>query len=537
MARINLNMFRGERPNTAPHLLPNEYATVAKNANFDRGILAPYKAPLGTLDPIDSSIKTLFRYQNQYWFKWDSKVDAVLSPIAQDPWGRVYYTGDGYPKLTNNIIFQGPANSNLPAAYYRLGVPAGTDKLTATVIPPDPLPGDDTKEDDETRFYVYTFVTESGEEGPPSPVTDQIEIAYPGSIVQLTIPAMPTQTSNIKKRRIYRSVTGGGVADFFLVAEVAPSLTTYSDSRGSEELGMPLESEGYEMPNENLAHLTLMPNGIMAGGYDNNVCFSEPYLPHAWNPGYQQTTEHDIVAMASVGNVLIVATEGYPWMFQGVSPDAMTGRKLPSKQACVSKRSMQNIDNMIIYASPKGLVAFNGQDMINVTEDVIDEETWASLEPDTIEAYYYNGKYLAFYGQALDKSFIFNPAFKDIIFFDIGTDCGFTDLIDGRFYLKDNGHIAVWNQGQPKTFTFRSKEYQVLYSSFSTGYVLSDDNSLVALKVIVDGQVIKSYPAGKIKNGIFRIPPKRGNVWQFEVTSQVNVTRVCLATSVAEVYG
>ncbi|MGL1386208.1 hypothetical protein ACSTJO_00650, partial [Vibrio parahaemolyticus] len=81
-----------------------------------------------------------------------------------------------------------------------------------------------------------------------------------------------------------------------------------------------------------------MPNGIMAGGYDRTVCFSEPYLLHAWPVDYQLTTEHEIVAMESVSNMLLVGTKGYPWVFQGITSDAISGRKLESMQACVSKR-------------------------------------------------------------------------------------------------------------------------------------------------------------------------------------------------------
>jgi len=534
MPAINLNLFGGERPKVAPHLLPNENATEARNADFDIGTLRPYKNVLDTADTIAASSKTLFRYQDQFWLSWASVVDVVLSPIDQDPWGRVYYTGDGFPKVANNQTISG---DGMPTSY-RLGVPAGKNGVTGTVVDPTPLPEQDDPEDDETRFYVYTFVTETGEEGPPSPLSNQLEIKYPGSSVQLSIPAMAAQVSNITKRRIYRSATGGGVAAFFMVAEVDPSLTAYTDSLAVSDLGDQLYSEGYEMPNENLAHLTLMPNGIMAGGYDNNVCFSEPYLPHAWNPAYQLTTEHDIVAMASVGNTLVVATKGYPWTFNGISPDAMTARKLPSMQACVSKRSMKNIDSMIIYAAPSGLVAFNGQDVRLVTEDVITKEQWQALEPETIEAYYYDGNYVAFYGQALDKAFIFNPSRRDIVFFDLGFGAAYESLVDGDLMVKkDDGRVSKWAKGSNMTTTFKSKEYRSLHPSFSTLFVISDDNSKVGIRVIADGTIIHDFTPSNVPEGPFRIPAARGNTWQFEAYGDVEITRVCLSTSVAEIYG
>lgn len=534
MAAINLNLFAGERPKVAPHLLPNESATKANNCDFDIGTLKPYKNILDTADLISANSVTMFRYQDKFWLNWPKVVDIVLSPIDQDPWGRVYYSGDGFPKVTNNQLIAGDG----APTHYRLGVPAGKSKLRGTVVAPNPPPTEDDKSDDETRFYVYTYVTEAGEEGPPSPLSNQLEIQYPGSSVNLTIPAMAAQDSNITKRRIYRSATGGGVAAFFMVAELDPAATTYSDKLSVSDLGNQLESEGYEMPNEHLTHLTLMPNGIVAGGYDNNVCFSEPFLPHAWNPAYQLTTEHDVVAMASVGNTIVVGTKGYPWIFQGVSPDSMTGRKLPSMQSCVSKRSMKNIDSLIIYAAPSGLVAFNGNDVQLVTEDVITKEQWEKLEPETIEAYYYDGNYVAFYGQALDKAFIFNPSRRDIVFFDIGFTAAYESLVNGELMVKkSDGKIAKWAKGPNMTTVFRSKEYRALYPTFSTLYVLSEDNSQVGIRVIVDDTVIHDFTPSNVQDGPFRIPAARGNTWQFEAYGSVEITRVCLSTSVAEIYG
>ncbi|WP_425636122.1 hypothetical protein [Vibrio owensii] len=534
MPVINVVQFAGERPKLAPHLLPNENATKAHNCDFEVGTLRPYKGALDTSDSVSAMAKTIYRYADLHWLYWSKDVDVVLSPIAQDPWGRVYYTGDGYPKVTNNQIIAGdgaPIN-------YRLGVPAPDTRLNGVVNPPSPVPDKDSPDDDETRFYVYTWLTGSGEEGPPSPISNQLEIKYPNSTVDLTLPALGTQSSNITKRRIYRSATGGGVAGFFLVAELAPSALSYTDSLTVSELGQQLESEGYEMPNEKMTNLTLMPNGIVAGSFDNSVCFSEPFLPHAWNPAYRLTTQYDIVAMAAVGNTLVVGTKGYPEIFQGVSPDSMSGRKLSSKQACVSKRSMKNIDNLIVYAAPSGLVAFDGSDVKLVTGNIIKKEQWEALQPETIEAYYYDGNYLAFYGAGLNKAFIFNPVRQDIVFFDLGFDTAFEKLVTGELLVKKNdGTIANWNKGTNLNVTFKSKEYRNLYPTFSTIYVLSEDNTKVGLRIYADGALVHDYHPTKVEDVPFRIPPARGKVWQFEAYGDVEITRVCLATSVAEVYG
>jgi hypothetical protein len=160
------------------------------------------------------------------------------------------------------------------------------------------------------------------------------------------------------------------------------------------------------------------------------------------------------------------------------------------------------------------------------------------LEPETIEAYYYDGNYIAFYGQSLDKAFIFNPSRRDIVFFDLGFDAAYESLVNGELILKkQDGKIAKWAMGANMDAVFKSKEYRGLYPTFSTLYVLSKDNSQVGIRVIVDGQVIHDFTPSNVPEGPFRIPAARGNTWQFEAYGNVEITRVCLSTSVAEIYG
>ncbi|ENX1347958.1 hypothetical protein ACFM0N_003074 [Vibrio parahaemolyticus] len=536
MPRINVATFFGERPKQTPRLLPNEYATKAVDCQFPVGNLQPYLGLKDTTESLTESHRTVYKFLD-WWFKWKTDVDVVVSPIVGDPWNRVYFTSDTGVRVTNNQIFNGVGD--LPVDSYPLGVPAPEHGVTAKVNAPDPLPEEDEATDDETRFYVYTLVSEQEEEGAQSPISNQAEIKFPESTVTLTFQSEGVLSGNITKRRIYRTSTEGGVSDFYLVGEIPISQNTFVDDKSADDLGFPLESEKYEMPNKKLRFLTLMPNGIMAGGYDRTVCFSEPYLLHAWPVDYQLTTEHEIVAMESVSNMLLVGTKGYPWVFQGITSDAISGRKLESMQACVSKRSMRNIDNLIIYASPHGLCAFTGQDVELITKDIIDSKQWEALEPETIEAYYYDGKYLAFYGKALDKSFIFDPKTGGITFHSLGSNLGFTDLVTGTLYVRseDGTKLAEWNKGQPKSYVWRSKEYYAMYPTLSTLYIRAEDPALVGMKIIVDGVVIKDYEIGTLTDRPIRIPPARGNSWQFEVYGTGILEEVIIASSMAEVYG
>ncbi len=483
MPKIDVSAFYGERPKVPARGLPNENAVKALDCQLEVGNLEPYKGLLDTAELLDIQHKTIFKFKD-WWFKWTTVVDVEISPVIGDPWDRVYFTSPTGVRVTNNQIFNGAGD--LPAASYPLGVPAPENAITAVELPPNPLPAADDASDDETRFYVYTLVSEQGEEGPQSPISNQVDVKYPASTVQLTFSDENSLSGNIKTRRIYRSSTEGGIADFYKIADIPTNQNAFVDNVGPDDEGGPLETETFEGPNDKMNHLKLMPNGIMAGGYDRTVCFSEPYELHAWPVGYQLTTDHEIMAMECVDNMLLVGTKGNPWVFQGVTSDAMSGRKLRSKQACVSRRSMRNIDSMIIYASQNGLCAFTGSDVVLLTDEIITLEQWQALEPETIEAYYYDGKYVACYGPNLDKSFIFDPKLGALTFHSIGSNLGFTDLKDGTLYVRGNDQrkLAKWNQGQPMQYTWRSKEYYAFYPTFSTLYVRAVEPDKVGLRVM-----------------------------------------------------
>src|SRR5690606_34913461 len=123
--------FRGEMPLFDERLLPDQNAQVARNLYLRRGTLMPERAPgpLSGLPPVVNP-SSLYRYPhgnggNGFWMVWggDKRVHVVKSPLAADAWNRVYWTGDGYPRMGS--IAQITAGSPpYPSSSYRLGIPA-----------------------------------------------------------------------------------------------------------------------------------------------------------------------------------------------------------------------------------------------------------------------------------------------------------------------------------------------------------------------------------------------------------------------------
>ena len=173
----------GMKPRVEPFLLPDECAVLAKDCHFDSGIISPLNddEPNAVTFPITP--KTIFHYRDDFWFSWSGDVDVIRSPVAQDDYGRVYYTDGDYPKVTMaNIATSGATR---PTAHFRLGVPAPSTVVSVVGVTPPSGTTNGSSTDDETRYYIQTFVSATGEEGPPSGVSVETNIAIPDSSVTL----------------------------------------------------------------------------------------------------------------------------------------------------------------------------------------------------------------------------------------------------------------------------------------------------------------------------------------------------------------
>lgn len=522
-------------PKLDPRRLPNESAQIAKGCHFYHGNLSALRKPLVNGDTVLPNAKTIFRYLNQHWFAWDVDVDAVNSPVANDPWERVYFTGDGYPKVTNNTVFSG---GNMPVVSYRLGVQAPEVAIVAVVT--ESPSGEDDPNDDETRYYTHTFVTEQGEEGAPGEASLKIEIIYPeevGTFVTLALSPPNVNASNITRRRIYRSSTGGGIADYLLVADLPIAQDEFIDNVKGDELGASLETYDYEVPPADMIGLVSLANGILSGYIDNTVCFCVAYLCYAWPTSYQMTTEHKIVTMLAIGNSVAVLTEGFPWIFSGNSPDAMSGRSIESNQACVSKRSAVIVNGAIIYASPDGLVQLTSLMATPLTDKIITREQWQDYEPSTIEAYVQEGRYLAFYGASHDKGFIFDPNTGDFRHFDAVAQCGFNSLLDDALYISQDGVISRWEANdEVMSFTWRSKQYRFSDKNFSSALIDGNNLEKIGVRIYCDGSEVRHKLPGDLTNNFaFRLGNHRGDTWEVELYGDGEVKSVIVSDSMDEI--
>lgn len=523
---IQVSPFLGMVPKISDRLIPDQHATLAEQCELESMSLKPARAGK-IMTQMAYGIKSIYRHPLGDWFRWGAAgVKAVQSPLNDDVWNRIYWTGDGPPKM---IPYANATSGTPPSASYRLGIPEPTLMLMPTKSQGE-LPEDAVEID---TVYTYTYVSEFGEEGPPAPPSGLVT-RFDGGPVELTgIKAPPSGPYKITTKRIYRSETGG---TYLHVADIPVSATTFSDNVSTENLGPPLESLEWDMPDGRMQGLTNLGNGILAGFFDNTLCFCEPYRPHAWPVGYQLGFESSIVGISPVSGGLVVVTQNAPWLVGGASPAAMSQSKLDVYYGGVSTGSVVDMGEYAIYASDEGLVAIGGNQSQLITQDLISRDQWQEYNPSSINAFRWRDKYLAFYETkaGVKGSFILHQDLG-IIHYPSSFGAGYLDTSTGEVYISDNsGRVTSWGLGEAEAYTWKSKEFTLPQRTTmpvcKVDGIQSTDNP-VNLKIWVDGTLLINEDV--IDTQMIRLPSGRYRYWQFQLVGTAEVFSLQIASSPA----
>jgi hypothetical protein len=239
----------------------------------------------------------------------------------------------------------------------------------------------------ESRSYVYTWVTEYAEEGPPSPPV--LLTGWSNGVWTVGLWQPPSNDlgvhRNIKKLKLYRTVPDkGGGAAFFFVDEFLIGTAQHVDTVTNDIIALneQLPSTDWFPPPANLLGLTVMQNGMIAGFTGNEIWFCEPYRPHAWPAGYVLTTDFPIVGLGVTGSSLVVCTAAAPYVISGMAPSQLNQMKCAVSHPCLSRASILGGDNHVAYMSPNGLIMVSGNGQVNNTTDLwITRQKWQQLVP------------------------------------------------------------------------------------------------------------------------------------------------------------
>ena len=587
MTIIHIDHFMGMAPRYGDRkLLPNqakramnvdlfsrEFRTIAQNLEVN----SPTK--VGTIQ----SIYPL----NDEWLHWITDVDVVAAPLQTDQDGRIYYTGDYNPKSSNNALATVGAGTDYPLAFYRLGLPypetapsVGVTGGAATTVPrsyvytfmtawgeegPPSDPTEYTGHPDGT-WNITGMDTAPLNTGSISAAThsagvvtitltaktflqtgDYVVFASVGgmtdlngtrqitrvdsthiSVVLTTAQAYtaggtwtreaPIQTAGLTLN-LYRTVSG-------VYKLVASGITTssYNDTVADADLSETIPSTDWVSPPSDLSGLVVLPNGALAGFYENVLCFSEPYYPHAWPTSYQIPFPYTIVAIAVQGDAIVVGTTDSPYIVIGPHPDSMSEASLNLPHACISKRSMKSSLNSVLYAAADGFVYIPSAGVPElISRQWFKKEDWAYYNPTSMHTQVYDERFYLFFNDndaGESGAVIFDPKEQDstVTISNVIATAGYTDKQTDDLYLMEETSITQWagsgthqvgswlskifTTARPVCFkcgkvklTFGDGVGEVIGQAAIDAAVAAVDNDIAANRIMTTGAFAGSPPA------------------------------------------
>ena len=170
-----MNAFRiipnsGVIPRLDAKNLPEGAAQEAANVTLTAGRAEPIYRPKTVQSYGVDTVQTIYRMFNDsesYWLTWEEQVDIAESPVYVENNFRIAFTSPDFePRQTDlSLASVGATSGNYPENWYVLGVTPPTTKPTVSSVTGGAPPL-------VSRVYLYTFVTQWGEESAPSPNSD-----------------------------------------------------------------------------------------------------------------------------------------------------------------------------------------------------------------------------------------------------------------------------------------------------------------------------------------------------------------------------
>lgn len=351
--KLSLQSFAGSNRALHPLLLPEGVGVDSINQKPGRGDFRPWRDP-ATVATVPTGRASIYRMgrdtpsDEEYWLSWTGVVHAMRGFITEDTTERTFYTGDGFPKQTDNTIAL--ATWPYPTAWRALGVPPPTDTPVVTEL--DAGVATDT----EIRYLVYTYVTDKGEESAPSPVSLPYSGKTDATWTISNLGAPPSGPYGINRIRVYRTQSGAtGDTEFFFLREILSTLDTTEDD--GRALGEVLPTDGWLPPSADMTYLTPMWNGMAAGILPSGaVRYCVAYKPYAWPIPFESLPpDAKAVALGRFGQALLVLTTAKPVLVSGASPDSLTDEPLEFGESCIAPRSVVSFGHGVAWASRTAL--------------------------------------------------------------------------------------------------------------------------------------------------------------------------------------
>jgi len=383
-----------------------------------------------------------------------------------------------------------------------------------------------------TRQYLLAIEDDLGQIGPPSlPVEYNTLGSTQVTLAQLswTLP----EDENANKIIIFRSAPDG---EYYKAGEVDADVTTFVDIYTEEDYrrftpGIPLGAFGN--PVDDVTNLAIMAGGsAVVSDRKKTIYISEPLKPHVMT--YTRTVTGNIIGMASTGSELIVCTDQNPELITGSHPSVMTQEIVMTNQACISRESITQVKNSIIYAGTDGLVSVVGARGDIITSELLSQSDWLELNPSSMIGESHDGKY---YGFTSSHTIIYDFNTGSLTTSTLSPDSAYSDIETDSLYLRFDDVDYKAFDGPSMTQTLESKHYRFpIPVTFNAIRVSSNTYNDTCVNVYINGCLgCTIYPQDFNSRRLPRMPQARE--MHIEVIGTDTVNSIEIATSMGELRG
>ena len=387
-------------------------------------------------------------------------------------------------------------------------------------------------------FGPGSFTITSGLSGwSMNDVTDLIEVRLyrtdeTGTFRLVTTDSLSTDSSKYNIIRVYRTGTTQTI-------QTKSDGNIFVDKLTDAQLGEPLTTTGWYPPPQGVQGIISAPNGVIAGFKGKTVYASVPYVPYAYPVAYQTATDADIMGLVTTGSGIAVLTNQMPYQMIGTDPSSWSMVKLEVAAACVSHASIVDMGTFGIYAGPDGLMAINGSEVRNLTQDMLTRAQWQEYNPTTIIGGHSEGRYVGSYlVGGTRKAFIFDTITNDFVDLSLSAVGFYTDLrTDTLKFVDTAGNIKQWNRGATtKSYFWKSKVFQLpMPSLFGAAQVVAYSYPVTFKLYDYDTGTQIGSTVNVTDQNPFRLPSgTRYQNLQITLEGTGSVATVAVATSIGE---
>lgn len=272
----------------------------------------------------------------------------------------------------------------------------------------------------------------------------------------------PHNTTGMTKNIYWTETLASGTV-FRLVKNVPVATASTTITNATTISTADMVSQEWVMPPTDMKGMILMPNGIMCGFHGNELLFSPAFIPYAYPIPFRLTTDYDIVGMGVSGSTLVVGTKGFPYVISGIDPSSMAMEKVEKPWPAQSKRSFVSTEEGVGFAVPQGLAVIGSSGRGIFTKDLYSLEEWQLLNPSTIYAAHYAGRYVFSHdlGGVREVVIIDKGEFAAEVTANSNSSVMWGDQTTGKLYAVIQDTIYQWDAdpGQVLSADWMSKEF------------------------------------------------------------------------------